>query len=725
MAVASALGQWQPIGPFGGNARALAADPLEPAHILLGSGAGALYESRDGGRHWSYRAHLGVGENLMLENLAFDPEIPATIYAAGWNVSGEGGGFFISHDGGASWSEPEGLRGKSIQALAQSASDPHILIAGALDGLYRSSDRGGSWQRITPADNADLRNFESVAIDPHNPAIIYAGTWHLPWKTTNGGTSWEIIKQGMIEDSDVFSIILDHSRPETVYASACSGIYKSDNGGHLFRKIQGIPHTAQRTRVMQQDPGDPLTVYAGTTEGLYKTTNGGASFRRITPANYILNDVLIDPRNPKRLLIATDRGGVFASDDAGENFYSSNDGFAHRQVATLAAAAEGVYAGVLNDKEFGGVFLLREAKWSQVNRGLEGADIFDLELSSRGKLAAASNRGIFVLNPETQRWQAGEIKLPPSKTAQAAPTRRTNHAKAVAAKVPPKPAVVRAWTLALSGPRWYAASDAGILVSDDEGATWSRSMSDLQSSLAMVASAPASAPAAGAASVAAYPSPPAPAAGGPSVGPYPSSPASSSQTPSAAPAPATSSGTASVAPAPVACASRWRLWYSANSGASWARVPIPEHTGRINAIAMSDAGELWIAAHSGLLHWHATGVTATGEAEGQWGGAGEGVPAGMEASSIQIEGGTLVATIGGSGRIYQSRDQGKSWTAVPEAPFVGETVLLREGAVLLGTRQHGVLRFDLPPQQANDGLAGDPKAPPQQAGDPKAAAGAR
>jgi len=704
MAVASALGQWQPIGPFGGNARALAADPLEPAHILLGSGAGALYESRDGGRHWSYRAHLGVGENLMLENLAFDPEIPATIYAAGWNVSGEGGGFFISHDGGASWSEPEGLRGKSIQALAQSASDPHILIAGALDGLYRSPDRGESWQRITPADNADLRNFESVAIDPHDPAVIYAGTWHLPWKTTNGGTSWEIIKQGMIEDSDVFSIILDHSRPETVYASACSGIYKSDNGGHLFRKIQGIPHTAQRTRVMQQDPGDPLTVYAGTTEGLYKTTNGGASFRRITPANYILNDVLIDPRNPKRLLIATDRGGVFASDDAGESFYPSNDGFAHRQVATLAAAAEGVYAGVLNDKEFGGVFLLREAQWSQVNRGLEGADIFDLELSAKGKLAAASNRGIFVLNPETQSWQAGEIKLPPSKTAQAIATRRkTNHARAAAAST--KPAVVRAWTLALSGPRWYAATDAGIFFSDDEGASWSRAMSDLQSSLAMVASAPAGAPAVGAAQSAAYPSSPAPAAGAASVAAYPSSPA-----PAAGSAPAASSGAASAAPAPVACASRWRLWYSANSGASWARVPIPEHTGRINAIAMSDAGELWIATHSGLLHWHATGVSATGEAEGQWSGAVEGIPAGTEASSIQIEGGTLVATVSGSGRIYQSRDQGKSWTAVPEAPFVGETVLLREGAVLLGTRQHGVLRLDLPPQQANDGLAGDPKA---------------
>ena len=39
------------MGPFGGNARALAYDPSSPDHILLGSGGGALFESRNGGTH--------------------------------------------------------------------------------------------------------------------------------------------------------------------------------------------------------------------------------------------------------------------------------------------------------------------------------------------------------------------------------------------------------------------------------------------------------------------------------------------------------------------------------------------------------------------------------------------------------------------------------------------------------------------------------------------------
>jgi len=58
---------------------------------------------------------------------------------------------------------------------------------------------------------------------------------------------------------------------------------------------------------------------------------------RISPPNFILNDVMVDPRDSKRLLIATDRGGIFASDDAGQTFHPSNDGFSQRQVTSVIA----------------------------------------------------------------------------------------------------------------------------------------------------------------------------------------------------------------------------------------------------------------------------------------------------------------------------------------------------------------------------------------------------
>ena len=167
--------------------------------------------------------------------------------------------------------------------------------------------------------------------------MVYAGTWHLAWKTADGGANWQHINKGMIDDSDVFSIIVDSTNPSVVFASACSGIYKSDTAGDLFRKIQGIPFSARRTRVLKQDPSNPATVYAGTTEGLWKTHGRGKTWKHVTNPEVVVNDVMVDPRNSNRVLLATDRSGVLASDDGAQTFAASNHGYTHRYVSSILA----------------------------------------------------------------------------------------------------------------------------------------------------------------------------------------------------------------------------------------------------------------------------------------------------------------------------------------------------------------------------------------------------
>jgi len=229
------------IGPDGGDVRSLAYDPQNPDRVLLGTSSGQIFESRDRGVSWTRFAHLGSGPDYVLDHIVFDPSDSRKLYVAAWSIERESGELFRSHNAGKSFESLSGMKGKSIRSFAMAPSNSKILVAGALDGVFRSEDGGDHWTRISPEGHKDIKNIESIAIDPKNADLIYAGTWHLAWKTEDGGEKWHQIKNGVIDDSDVFSIIVDPTQPSTVYLSACSGIYKSTASGELFHKAQGIP----------------------------------------------------------------------------------------------------------------------------------------------------------------------------------------------------------------------------------------------------------------------------------------------------------------------------------------------------------------------------------------------------------------------------------------------------------------------------------------------------
>lgn len=467
---------WTPLGPDGGDVRSLAYDPHNPDRIYLGTSAGQMFLSTDGGATWSRFTHLGERFDYVLDHILVDPSDSNTLYVSAWSVENNGGDVFRSRDRGKTWEALPGMHGKSVRALALAASDHRTLVAGALGGVFRSRDAGDSWQHISPDHHAEIKNIESVAIDPRNPDIVYAGTWHLPWKTEDGGKTWHSIKKGMIDDSDVFSIIVDPNDSNVVYLSACSGIYKSESAAELFHKIQGMPFSARRTRVLKQDPNHPDVVYAGTTEGLWKTVDAGKTWKRMTPPNVILNDVMVDPRNSDRVLVATDRSGVMVSNDASVSFAASNRGFAHRQVSAVLVDRDDVstlYAGLVNDKEFGGVFVSHDtgAHWMQMSAGLDGSDVFSLQQAEDGTLLAGTNRGVFLRGRRDPAWRPADTLIveklvPPRwtrKGAKPAPPRRITETSQLRTRVA---------QLAVTPGRWLAATSAGIFISTDAGRTW-------------------------------------------------------------------------------------------------------------------------------------------------------------------------------------------------------------------------------------------------------------
>src|ERR1700674_3184225 len=162
-------GQWTVLGPEGGDVRSLSYDPHNPNRIFLGNSTGKLFLSEDGGHSWARFAHLGDGDDYVLDRIAISNQDSNTMFVAAWSVQNQqAGDVFRSMDGGKTWQYLPGMHGKSVRAFAISASDPQTLVAGALDGVFRSVNGGQNWQKISPASQ-EIKNIESLAIDPKDP----------------------------------------------------------------------------------------------------------------------------------------------------------------------------------------------------------------------------------------------------------------------------------------------------------------------------------------------------------------------------------------------------------------------------------------------------------------------------------------------------------------------------------------------------------------------------
>ncbi len=478
---------WFPFGPDGGDARSFASDPQDHLHLFLGTINGWIYESHDGGAKWVRLANVGKRDDLALDNIIVDPLNPQHILVGAWVLDHPDGGLFVSNDGGRTWENLPQMRGQSVRSMTESHSDPKTMLAGTLEGVYRSVDSGKHWRLISPVGSRELHEVESVAIDSADSNTLYAGTWHLPWKSTDGGEHWSNMKDGIIEDSDVFSIIVDPVKPQNVYLSACSGIYKSEDRGEKFRKVQGIPSSARRTRVLMQDPSHQATVFAGTTEGLFRSDDSGANWIRTTGPEVIVNDVYIDEKDPRHVLIATDRGGVLASDDGGDSFHASNRGFSARQITTFAADPKHpatVYVGVVNDKDWGGVFQSTDGglRWTQQSAGLQGRDVFSLTESHAGTLLAGTGHGIFRMQdsvwtrvdgmPAAKKAPAPKPVAKAAKGAKGHAAARHPATKAVVLPAAAKSFDPSVYALASTDLSIVAATTGGLLTSDDDGGTW-------------------------------------------------------------------------------------------------------------------------------------------------------------------------------------------------------------------------------------------------------------
>ncbi|MEO8151219.1 MAG: T9SS type A sorting domain-containing protein [Bacteroidia bacterium] len=153
---------------------------------------------------------------------------------------------------------------------------------------------GGSWINLNPAsltgsNQKKLGRVSCIAFDPGNANIIYAGT---PaggvWKTTNGGTTWNCITNG-IPLLGVSSICVDFSNSSVIYILTgdgdsgylySTGVLKSFDGGlNWFSTALKFDATqVVRGYAITQSGIDANLLLAATSNGIYQTTDGGLNW---------------------------------------------------------------------------------------------------------------------------------------------------------------------------------------------------------------------------------------------------------------------------------------------------------------------------------------------------------------------------------------------------------------------------------------------------------------
>jgi photosystem II stability/assembly factor-like uncharacterized protein len=171
----------------------------------------------------------------------------------------------------------------------------------------------------------------SVAVDPLNPEVVYAGTavggpltpgFGL-FKTTNGGRSWK--KAGLDgfssrvdvvgidpQDSNIlYAVAYSQSIPWPAYPGGFGFLFKSTNGGASWTGINsGFPNYVTALAI---NPQYPNTLYAGTPFGVFRSIDGGANWDAVNSGltSPAVTSLAIAPQDPNTVYAAT-TGGVFA-----------------------------------------------------------------------------------------------------------------------------------------------------------------------------------------------------------------------------------------------------------------------------------------------------------------------------------------------------------------------------------------------------------------------------
>ena len=303
-------------GPAGagmsGSIGAIAVAESDPNVVYVGTGEHAVrgqsssygngvFKSTDAGKTWT---RVGLDASKQIAQVRVHPSNPDVVYVA--------------------------VQGDRWKGTAER-------------GIYRSVDGGKTWSLILKGVNA-TSGASDLSMDPTNPRILYAAFWdhqRVPWlvrsggagsglwKSTDGGDSWTRLTDGLPKLMGKIGVAVSPANPERVFAiveAEKGGLFRSDDAGKTWRLLSEDRLIQTRSWYYMNVTADPRNadvVYVMNAP-VVKSIDGGARFTVLPSLHGDNHQLWINPKDSRYMINAND-GGVSVSLDAGKSWSTQDN----------------------------------------------------------------------------------------------------------------------------------------------------------------------------------------------------------------------------------------------------------------------------------------------------------------------------------------------------------------------------------------------------------------
>ncbi|HDJ32524.1 MAG TPA: glycosyl hydrolase [Bacteroidetes bacterium] len=237
------------------------------------------------------------------------------------------------------------------------------FVAVASGHVWKTENNGTTFKPVF--DNYGAYAMGCLAMDPHNPNVVWLGTGENNhqralgygngvYKTTDGGKSWK--NMGLKESRQIGMIAIHPENTDVVFVAAEGsawgpggdrGLYKTTDGGETWKKVLEISENTGVNNVIIS-PWDPEMMFAtseqrrrhvftkiggGPESAIYKSTDGGETWKKLTkglPGGHVGGiGIAASPVKPGLLYAIIEAegetGGFFRSTDMGESWEKMSD----------------------------------------------------------------------------------------------------------------------------------------------------------------------------------------------------------------------------------------------------------------------------------------------------------------------------------------------------------------------------------------------------------------